>query len=121
MMATSAKISEKFIEEASLTFETTRENIRRLTCLLHGLSPQLCAPIDHAPKDSLARFYAHLALTLTVGGEGNADALAVTGGPLTTSSHELSVVGGFISEERDNEPLVNGELYASIRTSCGRL
>jgi hypothetical protein len=85
------------------TFENTRESIRKLTCVLHRLAPQLGTPIEHVSKDNLARFYAHLAVLLTVGGRGNADVLAVTGGPLTAYSYELALVGSLSSDISDNK------------------
>lgn len=108
------------MESNQPTFETIRENVRRLTCLLHGLSPQLGAASEHVSKDNLARFYAHLAVLLTVGGGGSADVLAITGGPLKALSYELSLVGSLASDAQKNK-LDDGEICASITTSRGRL
>jgi hypothetical protein len=92
------------------TFERTRESIRKLTCVLHRLAPQLGTPIERVSKDSLARFYTHLAVLLTIGSRGNTDVLAVTGGPLTAYSCELVLVGSLGSDISDNL-LVKGAIY----------
>lgn len=59
---------------ASPTFDTTSENIRRLTCLIHGIASRLGTTGEHVSGNGPTRFYAHLAEVLIVGGKGNADA-----------------------------------------------
>jgi hypothetical protein len=98
---------------ANPTFEKTRESIRKLTYVLHHLAPQLGTPSEHVSRGNLARLYAHLAVLLTIGGRGNADVFAVTGGPLTAHSYELTVVGSLSSEISDNLPV--GGAFEQLR------